>query len=81
VNKYMSKDDLYSRAVQDLSGTWKFLTSMGFNALQRAAVLHAGLVQVLRRVGDIGQGERAPRRSHIGVRTCGYDMWLVHWGS
>jgi hypothetical protein len=50
-----------SRAVQDLSGTWKmqerhdmveFLTSMGFNALQRAAVLRAGQVQVLRRVGD-----------------------------
>jgi hypothetical protein len=89
VNKYMSKDDLYSRAVQDLSGTWKmqerhdmveFLTSMGLNALQRAAVLRAGQVQVLRRVGDIGQGERAPRRSHIGVRTCGYDMWLVHVG-
>lgn len=46
--------------VADLSGSWKmqekhamdaFLRSMGFNALQRAAVTRAGQVQVIRRRG------------------------------
>lgn len=47
--------------VADLSGSWslaerhgmdEFLQSIGFNGVQRAAVLRAGQVQIIRRVGS-----------------------------